>query len=350
MTAAPRLRPDYSPRGSEGLSSFTRACLAVGLSKLSDEGARPEEIAARWGNVRNIEMVLRAAVNPTSVAATAPLAQVATSFLSALTATSAGADLLSRGIQLSFGGAASLTVPGISIPTATFVGELKPIPVVQAVTNTGATLTPSKLAVITTLTGEMMRSPNAEQLVRQVLIESTGPALDAAMFSAAAATTDHPAGLLNGITAKTPAAAGEKAQIIIDDIQQLASAVAPVSGNNSIVLVASPDAAVALVLRLYSALTWPILTSASLAPRTVIAVATNALVSAVDGLPQIDATRDAELHRDSVPAEIVTAGGTVAYPVGSLFQTDQVGLRLRWPLTWGLRSPAGLAWMSNVNW
>jgi hypothetical protein len=90
--------------------------------------------------------------------------------------------------------------------------------------------------------------------------------------------------------------------------------------------------------------------SASLPARTIVAVAANAIVSAVDGSPAIDASNEAEFVRDTVPTDIVTASGTVATSVGSLFQTDQISLRLRWPLSFALRSSAGLAWMSGVNW
>jgi hypothetical protein len=221
----------------------------------------------------------------------------------------------------------------------------------SSTTSAGATLTPFKLAVITSATGEMLRNLNVETLLRQLLVEATGPALDKVLFSANAAASDRPAGLLNGIAPLTPATAGSiKSEIIIDDLQTLATAIAPVAGNGGMALVASTDAAVALRLRLFQTIEIPILASASLPPRTVIAVAVNAVVSAIDGVPEIDASQDAELHRDTAPGEIVTSSGTVAYPVGRIFQTDSVALRLRWPLSWGLRSSAGLAWMQNVNW
>ena len=79
-------------------------------------------------------------------------------------------------------------------------------------------------------------------------------------------------------------------------------------------------------------------------------VATNAIVSAVEGAPQIDASSQASFVPDTVPQEIVTSAGTKATSVGSLYQADEVALRLRWPITWALRASNGLAWMTNVNW
>ena len=184
-----------------------------------------------------------------------------------------------------------------------------------------------------------------------MLLESVGPALDAAMFSVAAGDDERPAGLMNGIAPLTAASAGDKTETIVDDVQALAVAVAPVAGNNQIVLVASPELAVALALRMPSALTWPVITSSSLAPKTVIAIAANALVSAVDGVPAIEASAFASVHRETVPGEIADIGGVMARPIGSVFQTDEVALKMRWPISWALRDPRGLAWMNgDVNW
>ena len=59
-------------------------------------------------------------------------------------------------------------------------------------------------------------------------------------------------------------------------------------------------------------------------------------------------------HADAVIAcphseTAINASGTMASPIGSVFQIDSVALRLRWNITWGLRA-AGVAWMSSVNW
>src|SRR5262249_32959032 len=149
----------------------------------------------QWGDDRNVDLLLRAAVSPTTLAGAPSLAQTSAAFLDVLIPASAGAALLARGVQLNFAGAASIGVPAIAVPTADFVAELAPIPVVVETTS-AVTLSPFKLAVITTLSGEMMRSANAEDLIRQALIESTGPAIDKVLFSANAAGTDRPAGLL----------------------------------------------------------------------------------------------------------------------------------------------------------
>jgi hypothetical protein len=345
LDAARRRNP--RPYRDEHVASLVRAVIATSAGVL-DKRTPAAKYARRW-NDGDADLILRAAVSPTTIGSAGPLAHVIISFLETLTPMSAGADLLSRGISLSFDGAAQIAMPAIGIPTGGFVAEGAPIPALTSLTTPGPTLTPHKLATIMSLTGELVRSSNAETLVKQVLIESVGPTIDKQLFSANAAGAG-PAGLLAGISGLTPASAGTKSEIIIDDVQKLVLSVAPVAGNGNFVLVASPDAAAALALRLYNSVGWPILTSAALAPRTVIVVALNAVVVAIEGAPTIEASTQTEFHRDSVPLEIVTAGGVVATNVGSMYQTDAVALKLRWPISWALRDARGLAYLQNVNW
>jgi hypothetical protein len=117
---------------------------------------------------------------------------------------------------------------------ADFVREGEAIPVVQASPITAATLTPKKIKAIILATSELFANPDAEDLVRSVLIEATGPALDRAVFSTAAATAERPAGLFNGIP-PIPSTGD-----MIDDLVRLASAVAVVAGNGPIAFVAAP--------------------------------------------------------------------------------------------------------------
>jgi hypothetical protein len=84
--------------------------------------------------------------------------------------------------------------------------------------------------------------------------------------------------------------------------------------------------------------------------KTVIAVATPALVSVTEAAPMIDASGETAVHEADPAAAIVTPAGTLAYPVRSLFQTDSVSLRLRLPITWAVRVSGAVSVMTNVNW
>jgi hypothetical protein len=327
-------------------SPIVRAAIATARAAFKPRSDTPERVArALYGNDHDVELVLRAVTSPATLTNTPALAQLTKTFLTALKPMSAGIDLLDRGIGLTFDGAAQIQLPALTLPAIDFVGEGAPIPVVQGTSTGGPVLTPHKIAVITTLTSEMLNSSQAEQLVRMVLLNACGPALDTVLLSANAAATDRPAGLRNGIAALT-ASTSTGEQAMIEDLKALANAVAPVAGNGNLVLVGSPDVTTALQLWPRRPLDWPVLTSSSLAPKTLIMVAAAAVVSAVEGAPLIDAARDAVLHHDTVPSGDLSS----AVPVISSFQTDSVALRLRWPITWCLRTPSALAWTSGVAW
>jgi len=131
-----------------------------------------------------------------------------------------------------------------------------------------------------------------------------------------------------------------------DDLQALIASVAVVAGNSKIMLIASPAQAVAVNIRTVGTLAYSVLTSSQLAPRTVIAVATNAIVSASGEAPEIDSTRTASVQMNDAPSGDLVGGGRVV----ATFQTDVVGLRLRWPLSWAVRDARGIALLQNVNW
>jgi hypothetical protein len=342
------LRPDRDAVNRAAVSMLCRAAIASGLATL--DKMPPATVAKRWEDHRDIELLTRAAVSPTAIAGNPALTQISFAFLQLLQAASAGADLLARSIVLDFNGAAQISCPGLSVPTSGFVAEGQPIPVIQSVSNI-ATMVPKKISVIASLTSEMMRSTNAETLVRTALVDSAAPPLDAVLFSANAATAAAPAGLLAGIAPLTPAGSGSpKADLLVDDLQKLIAAIAPVAGNANVAVVAAPAQYVALRLRLLEPLSWPLMLSNSLPSGTVVAVAVPAIVAALEGAPVVESSMEAEIHRETVPAEIVSAPGVVATPISSMWQLDSVALKMRWPISWGLRDVRGVAWMSGVNW
>jgi Phage capsid family len=278
------------------------------------------------------------------------LAHVVTIFLPSLAPVSAGVQLLARGLQLQFDGAAAIKLPLIAQGSAAFVGEAKPIPVVQFTTSAGVTLTPFKLASITTLTREMMDSSNAEAIIRQALSESVANGLDAALFSANAGTADQPPGLLNGVAALTPSSSTDKTTAMVDDLTAIVHAVARIAGAGPVVLVAAPEQAASLALRYLKQLDYALLPSAALPAGTVIAIATNALASAFGGVPQIEANRETEIVINDVPGEVVTVGGMSGAPIASMFHTDRVALKIGLSTNWVARAANAVAWVSGVTW
>lgn len=344
------LRPRPSP-------ALLRAAVAAVVGQVRPGG---HHHAARdlYPDDATAAIVLRAAVEPgqlTSPEWAGVLGSTAVAdFIGGLGPASAASQLIALGLELRLGRSAAVRVPSIvnSTAAAAFVAESAPIPVVDGVIG-AAELKPHKLASIVVFTSETARSTAIESIMRTSLAEAAGLGLDAALLGTAAATAEAPAGLRNGATSVTPAAGGGDEAMVLD-LAALAEAVAPIGGTR-LAFVAAPGEAVKITLRARAPLAFPVLASAALPAGTVMAVAVNALVAAVDPVPEFDPASGATLHmEDTTPEPISTAGtpNTVAAPVRSLFQTDSVGLRMLLGVAWALRAPAAdaVAVVGPVTW
>jgi hypothetical protein len=355
MTPRPvPLRPDPAAIAEASITALVRTCIASARHQL-DKSVAPAEFARRtWGDeAAPVQYLLRAATSPamTTVPGWAQeLAHVVTVFLPSLAPVSAGVQLLARGLQLQFDGAAAIKLPLIAQGQASFVGEAKAIPVTDFATNAGVTLTPFKLASITTLTREIMDASNAEAIVRQTLSESVANGLDAALFSVGPGSADQPPGLLHGIGSETASTDTDKTTAMIDDLTAIIYAVSRVAGAGPVMLIAAPEQAASIALRYLKALDYSLLATAAMPAGCVVAVAANALASAFGGTPQIEANREAEVVMNDVPGEVVTVGGMTGAPIASMFQTDRVGLKVSMLTNWVLRAPGAVAWVSGVSW
>ena len=358
------LVPEDRARQRDG-TLLVRAAVTLALAYLGSTDRRAylgdahveRIIKQRWSSGdREIEAFVKAAVSQTTLASANVLATTAVpDFFVSMGAASAGADLLKQGLQVTFNGAATISVPGAvpSADNAGFVGETQPIPHRELLI-TAAKLEPHKFATLTSFSRETFEwsTPSIENVVRAVLTESVGLALDVAMFSATPGDADRPPGLLEGIAPLPPSANTDRNQACIEDAATLATTVSVVAANGPIVFVCAPAQAVALRLRTVQ-LPYAVLASSALAAGTVICIAPNTLASATDPLPRFEISdKGATFHRDDTPSNISTAGSppVMAFPVISTFQTDQVALRMIFEMSWGLRSPSGLAWMQGVQW
>jgi hypothetical protein len=323
---------------SGGARSLDRACQLRAI-RATEPGA-----ANRWPDDPVVDLVLRAAQEPSSIATNPELATVMSEFVSALTPQSAAAGLFTQVTSLTFGNAAVLTLPRLSdLPQADWVREGAPISVVAGRTS-AATMTPNKIATIVVLSNEMMRSSSAETMVRDGLINNVGPALDAALFSDAPGVPGlRPPGLLNGVAASPASPEANKSEAMVADIETVVGALAPYGGNGNIVIVAPVKNAVRMMMRGFVGQRSPFPLLVADQPN-LIAVAAAALAVAIDP-PRIDAGGEVVLHMDDAPGEIVDGAGAVATPVRSTWQTDSTGLRFILPVSWVLRAPA-VAWLT----
>jgi hypothetical protein len=326
------------------------------------ENGFPADVVRRlWPQDSDTGLIVKAAVTPATITgsgwANTLAATALADFVVSMGPASAGAALLARGMQLEFDGAASIMVPGVlaAAGNTSFVQEGAAIPV-RALSLAGPTLEPRKFATISVFTREVFNysTPTIESIVRTVLAESVALALDTALLDATAGDATRPAGLRYNIAA-VGAASNNPVQLeaMKSDIADIAGAVIGVAGNNQIVIVCAPPQA--LALRMWAGRDFPqfdILASSGLANGIIVAIASNALASAIDPAPKFSVSTEAVVHMETAPTALSATGtpNTVAAPMRSLYQTDALGLRMIFNVAWALRNSGGLAWMSGVTW
>lgn len=331
-----------------GERSLYRACLTVGLR------ARQPQLANPWPEDHVVDMVLRAAQSPTSMADAPDLVTVMIEFLTSLQPQSAAASLFALAINLSFGRAGMIVLPTISdTPQAVWIREGAPIPVAMGLSS-AVSVVPHKMATIVALSNEMMNSSSAEAAMRAMILSNMGPALDMALFSAAPGVPGlNPPGLLNGVPPITPASTATGNEGMVQDMQALVAALAPYGGNGNVAFIASAHHWVRMSKTDTGAKGYPVFVASNLTGATppLIAVAASALVVAVDP-PTIEVSNQAVFHMEDDPTlvgPIVDDAGVLATPVRSAWQTDSVGLKFRLPVSWALRAPA-VAWLTPTDW
>jgi hypothetical protein len=293
------------------------------------------------------EIVQRAASAPamtTTVGWAAELAQkLIVDTLDALGPVSAAAQLMKDGLVLSWDGAGIISVPGFVADSsdAAWVAEGDPIPVNQMAA-TAAAINPRKLATIAVLTREMIESSNAEALISDALTRAAGLALDAAFFDSNAASAARPAGIRNGISTLTASTNTDFFSAVAEDIATLLSAVGTVGGPGPYALVGVPGRTVGMSMNFQNVQGLRFYGAPS-AGTALIAIACQALVAALSSDPEIETSKASSLHMSDAPLPVGPAG---AAPHKSMWQTDSIAVKVRWPASWALRDPRGVAWLT----
>jgi hypothetical protein len=184
----------------------------------------------------------------------------------------------------------------------------------------------------------MVRSSNAEALIADALTRSVALTLDAVLLDDQPASAARPAGLRYGVIGIAADPSTDPRTALISDLTNLYLEVAEVAFRPPIYLQSLARTMKAqLTLDAYEPVTM-IGTRALRGTNDMIAVAPDVLVSAFDGVPEISARRENTLQMENAPTDLMTG------PTQSTWQTDCVAIRLRLPVSWALRSQAGVAW------
>ena len=306
-----------------------------------------EVVAEKWPSDRALlQMVTRGSVAPATTFTVGWAAELAqrqmADTIEALGADSGAADVLKAALVLDWDGAGSIAAPGFvtSANNSSFVAEGAPIPVRQLAAAPGDLL-PYKLATISVLTYQMFESSNAEALIADALVRSTGLALDAVFFgSAAAVANTQPAGIRNGIAATTASNKTDLNEAFAEDFAGLINAVGAVGGKGPYALVANAGRIAAMMVRFHMQSSPNfILVPSSAVGNDIIAIAPKAIAAALDADPDVETASTATLVMDTAPVAAGTAG-----PEREMFQTDCIALKVRWPVSWVLRDARAVAW------
>lgn len=324
-------------------------------------------------------VVLRAAVNPanTTVATWAAelVSTVNVGFLDRLIPTSVYQQLSALGARYTFGNAGVLKIPvRANTPTlaGNWVGEGAAKPVRRASFST-VSLTPTKLAVISTFTEEMATygSPAIEGIIRQGMADDTAVALDGYLLDNVASSATRPAGLLNaaawGTATIAPSAATPATAAMVADLKAIVAAFTAQNAGRKIAILLNPAQALALGFaqtttgdflftdraQAGSKFGVSFIVSNSQPAARVTAVDAEDFATATGDTPRFAVSTDATLHEeDTTPLPLSATGSpnTVAAPMRSLFQTDAVAIRMSLYVSWAMRRQAMVQTMSPVIW
>ncbi len=332
-----------------------------------------DEVLAHFLSV-GPEMVLRAAVDgmsTTDPASAAPLVQVreaAEMFFEMLRPKSVFAGL--AGLELNFDRDGALKVPRqTSGASGGWVGEGGAIPVGKLEFGT-VSLSPKKVAVIAFASQELMdhSTPSAEALITDDLVRGAATTIDATFVDDNAATTARPAGIRTFDASPTAADATGTTTLerVIADVKaaKAAMAAAMIPMERCVwVMSESTRIALELVQDSVGQIAFPevergmfrgykIVSSSTMGDQLILLDAAF-FVKAFDKAPVIDSSSDATIHADSAPVANLGDGdglgtGIAASPMVSMFQTDQVAVRMRQRLDWTVRQAGAVQVVTGV--
>jgi hypothetical protein len=263
-----------------------------------------------------------------------------------VTALSAIGKLIAAGaLRVSLGSNASVVVPGGHVSPAdagAWIGEGGVKPAHQLLIGS-AILRPRKVAVVVTMTRELTEASNVEDIVRALLTEASGLALDAAIFSNTASSAVRSAGLFNGLT-PIGASTGVGFDACASDLGALAADIGSRGGGANMFFIAAPGQATAI--HFYSPggeVEARTAGSAGLPNGTVAAIEPASLAVAISA-PEFSVSNVATITQSDTPGLWPTDS-----PVKSMFQIDAIALRMDLWADWGMRAPH-VAVMDSVAW
>jgi hypothetical protein len=262
----------------------------------------------------------------------------------ALSAATSAVEIMQAGLVVSWDSYGAISVPSLAVSASSggFVQEGSPIPVRQFVTS-AAQINPYKAASISVLSREMMESSNAEALISDALVKSAAMAIDVVFFGSSAVSAAAPAGIRNGIATSTASVNTDPFGAAFEDVATLLNAVAPVGGRGPFYLISSVGRYATLKQRFVTEDPNISAAPSSAVGADLIAVAAQAIAAAISVDPEIETVNAGTLVMDTAPGPAGVAG-----PERSVWQTDAIAIKVRWPVSWVLRDSRAVAWLTPI--
>jgi HK97 family phage prohead protease/HK97 family phage major capsid protein len=288
-------------------------------------------------------------------------------FLQVLVPVSVFPRLANLGTALSFGpNQGAIKIPSRAITPSiggSFVGEGAPIPV-RRLGTTAITLYPHKVGGLSVFSREIATysNPSIEGIIRQAIADDTSINIDALLLDANPVSTTRPAGLTNGVTPVT-ASAAKGYLAILADIQALTNPFYALNAGRRLAMLINPQQGEQLAFApgpsgVPFGWTSQFTARFDVIESTSIPMGNVYMIDAVDfvsvaGAPEFEVSEVATLHmEDTAPANIGSAGSppVVAAPVQSMFQTAQIAIRMLASVTWAMRRPQMVQYLTGANW
>jgi hypothetical protein len=351
MERRPIVPEDRAAFAAESRRSWHRAIAAHALATLRRNDDAATIVKSTWPNDARAQLIVRGASSPTATA-DYPSFNPVVAFRS-LAPGSAALALFERGLALDLTGISTIRIPAVAgLPVQPiFVAEDMAAATLQWTMESTVVGPARKVLIAAVVTRELDEATpaTAEAVVARVMADVANKGIDSAAFDSAAADTTRPAGLLNGVTPVTAAAAGPDA--MADDLGALTGAIgaAGIDASNA-VFVCSPREATILKARVGPRFDFQILMTLGLAPKTIACFAPAAVASGYRDAPQIETSRETALHMEqTAPLPLVDGSGIVAHPQRSMFQTDCLAIKVRGNCAWAV-VPGGAQFISAINW
>jgi len=354
-------------KGHLATMAFTAVAKAHALN------ANPEVVAkSMYNNDEEVGMMVKAITSPADTTTSTWAAELVQAGYGEFMDLLMPATVYGRvpGLALDFGDKASIIVPAWASSrdiSGAFVAEGAPIPVKEGVFGT-KTLTPKKMAVITTFTREILTksTPAIEALLRNAIIQDTSAAIDAAFLDNAAASTIRPAGIQNATATgagNINASGGATVALILADVQGVMTRTSAVQLGQNGAWLMNPARVFGLSTKQLTTgqfafpevtngmfMGYPIIISTTVPAAVVAFIDSSSMVKATDITPEFEVSNQATLVMATPADEIVTSATATVNDVRSLYQTDTMALRLVLGLDWSIARTAGVQVLTSVAW